>query len=104
MTDTADQLRRWRAQLQAAELCRAVAADDLDAVTTIYEREEQGGQLKDLVSALGSIAASFAHLVEASDNSITAAALWDGLILRALIGLEGTVEIDWIISNEGTEE
>lgn len=39
----------------------------------------------------------------ASDNSITAAALWDGLTARALLGVEGTAEIDWITNghNEG---
>jgi hypothetical protein len=101
--DTTTQIRRWRAQLQAVEFCRAYAADDLTAARAIYEHEQATGQLEDLISAIGSIAVSFAYLVEASDNSITAAALWDGLTARALLGVEGTAEIDWITNghNEG---
>lgn len=103
MSDTTDEMRRWRAQLQAVQLCRAVAAGDHAAAATLFANEQANGQVEDLTSALTSIAVGLAYTVEASDNSITAAALWDGLTARALLGVEGTAEIDWITNghNEG---
>lgn len=106
MTDTnsADEIRRYRGQLQAIEMCRAVSGGDPDAAKRMYATEKASELDEEIASALTTFAVSLARTVAANDDTLTETSIWDGLANRAETGLLGTAEIDEITNPKENDQ
>ncbi|WP_199254453.1 hypothetical protein [Mycolicibacterium mengxianglii] len=96
--DPHDDMRQYRGQLQAIELCRAVAASNGEAADAMFAAEEKQGLLKYLVAGLTHAAISLNRTVVAQhdDPGVTEERVWASLTERSTTGLIATHEINEI--------
>ncbi|WP_193045284.1 hypothetical protein [Mycolicibacterium baixiangningiae] len=100
--DPVDDLRIYRGQLQAIELCRAVAANAGDAADAMYAAEDEQGVLKYLVAGLTHLAISLARTVveQHDDPNVDEQRVWASLTERSTTGLIATHEISQITGDD----